>query len=209
MKIHNPFCIYGAGGHCKVIIEIIENIDKKIHSLFEDNPSKENLFSYNLTNDPAIFQLESVQWIIGIGNNLARKKIAEEHELHYGLAIDKTARVSRRAVLGDGTVVMPGVTINSSTIIAAHCIVNTNSSVDHDCVLENYVHVSPNATLCGGVFGGEGTHVGAGAVVVPGINIGKWCTIGAGAVIIKDVPHYSTVVGNPGRIIKSEKQNEP
>lgn len=206
MTINEPFCIYGAGGHCKVIIEIIENLDNQIHLLFEDNPTKENLFGYNLTNDPAIFQLESVQWIIGIGNNLARKKIAEEHELYYGLAIDKTARVSRRAVLGDGTVVMPGVTINSSTIIAAHCIVNTNSSVDHDCVVGNYVHVSPNTTLCGGVSVGEGTHLGAGAVVIPGVKIGKWCTIGAGSVIIKDVPDYSTVVGNPGKIIKQFQQ---
>ena len=101
---------------------------------------------------------------------------------------------------------MPGVTINSSTIIGAHCIINTNSSVDHDCVLEHYVHISPNATLCGSVFVGEGTHIGAGSVLIPGVKIGKWCTIGAGSVIIKDVPDYSTVVGNPGKIIKQLKQ---
>ena len=204
--INEPFCIYGAGGHCKVIIEIIEDLDKKIHLLFEDHPTKENLFGYNLTSDPAIFRLASVQWIIGIGNNLARKKIAEERELHYGRAFDKTACISRRVVMGDGTVIMPGVTINSSTIIGTHCIINTNSSVDHDCVLENYVHISPNATLCGGVFVGEGTHVGAGAVLIPGVKIGKWCTIGAGSVIIKDVPDFSTVVGNPAKIIKQFQQ---
>jgi acetyltransferase EpsM len=100
---------------------------------------------------------------------------------------------------------MPGVTVNSSTTIGAHCILNTNSSIDHDCILDNYVHISPNATLCGGISIGEGTHIGAGAVVIPGIKIGKWCTIGAGSVIINNIPDYSTVVGNPGKIIKQIK----
>ena len=37
------------------------------------------------------------------------------------------------------------------------------------------------------------------------VKIGKWCTIGAGTIVIKDIPDYSTVVGNPGRIIKTSK----
>jgi len=199
------YCIYGASGHSKVIIDIIENTGGTIDSLFDDDKTKTALLGYYVTNDVDIFQKQFVQWLIGIGNNFIRKKIVDLFSLSFGTAIDKSAQISKRASIGQGSVIMPGVTVNSSSIIGRHCIVNTNSSVDHDCVLENYVHVSPNATLCGGVFVGEGTHVGAGAVVVPGINIGKWCTIGAGAVIIKDVPHYSTVVGNPGRIIKSEK----
>jgi acetyltransferase EpsM len=39
--------------------------------------------------------------------------------------------------------------------------------------------------------------------VLPEINIGKWTTIGAGAVVIKDVPDGAVIVGNPGRIIKT------
>jgi acetyltransferase EpsM len=39
--------------------------------------------------------------------------------------------------------------------------------------------------------------------VIPSIRIGRWCTIGAGAVILRDVPDGSTVVGNPGRIVRS------
>jgi acetyltransferase EpsM len=65
-------------------------------------------------------------------------------------------------------------------------IINTNASVDHECVLENFVHISPGAILTGNVHVGEGTHIGAGATVIPGVRIGKWCTIGAGSVIIRD-----------------------
>lgn len=196
------YCIYGASGHSKVIIEIIENAGNSIKGLFDDDPAKKVLLNYQVTNERSIFDLQGVAWIIGIGNNETRKKVAENHCLSYDNAIDSKATISSRIQIGKGTVIMPGVTINSSTIIGKHSIINTNSSVDHDCILEDYVHISPNATLCGGVIVGEGTHVGAGAVIIPGIKIGKWATIGAGSVIIKDVPDFATVVGNPGKIIK-------
>ena len=200
--MNQSFCIYGASGHSKVIIEIIEKGGDKISGLFDDDPLKKSLLEHEVTNDQSVFALDGVDWIIGIGDNPTRKKIAEQHLLNYGTAIDSRATISERIDIGEGTVIMPGVTITSSTRIGTHCIINTNSSVDHDCIVENYVHVSPNATLCGGIMVGEGTHVGAGAVIIPGIKIGRWATVGAGSVIIKDVPDFATVAGNPGRIIK-------
>ena len=45
---------------------------------------------------------------------------------------------------------------------------------------------------------------GASAFIIPGIKIGKWATIGAGTVVIHDVPDNVTIVGNPGKIIKTK-----
>jgi len=194
------YCIYGASGHGKVILEILENLGQDIHCFYDDNINKTSLLNYEVTSDVSIFAIESVCWIIGIGNNQTRKKIAENLSLKYGVAIDKRANVSKRTQIGSGTVIMPGVTINSSTIIGKHAIFNTNSSIDHDCIIGDYVHISPNAALCGGIIVGEGAHIGAGAVLIPGIKIGKWATIGAGAVIVRDVPEFSIFVGNPGRL---------
>jgi acetyltransferase EpsM len=84
-----------------------------------------------------------------------------------------------------------------------NCIINTNASVDHHCIIEDFVHIAPSSTLCGNVKVGEGSHVGAGSTIIQNIRIGKWCVIGAGAVITKDIPDYSLVVGVPGKIIKS------
>lgn len=205
--MNKKFCIYGASGHSKVIIEIIENSDYEVYGLYDDDSSKKLLFDYAIGNDESILQAKNVDWIIGIGDNVTRKKIAEKNLLNYGILIDKSANISKRIKMGKGTVIMPGVSINSSTIIGAHSIINTNASIDHDCILESYVHISPNATLCGGISIGEGTQVGAGSVVIPGIKIGKWSKIGAGTVIIKDVPDQVTVVGNPGRIINRNQIN--
>jgi acetyltransferase EpsM len=196
------FCIYGASGHSKVIIEIIEKAGDSVKGVFDDDPRRNVLLDYKVTNERSIFELKDVEWIIGIGNNEIRKKVAEKNLLSYGLVIDTEAIVSASTKMGMGTVVMPGSTINSSTVIGKHVIINTNSSVDHDSIIRDYVHISPNATLCGGIQVGEGTHIGASAVVIPGIKIGKWAIIGAGSVIINDVPDFATVVGNPGQIIK-------
>ena len=199
----NQFCIYGASGHSKVIIEILERRGESIKGLFDDDPEKRLLLDYPVNNDSAFLQLNNLNWVIGIGDNATRKKIAENNSLNYTEIIDIGTNISRRITVGKGSVIMPGVTINSSVVIGHHAIVNTNASIDHDCILMDYVHISPNATLCGGVSIGEGTHVGSGAVIIPGIKIGKWAKIGAGSVIIRDIPDNATVVGNPGRIINS------
>jgi acetyltransferase EpsM len=78
---------------------------------------------------------------------------------------------------------------------------NFSFFLEHDCSLEDFVHVSPNATVCGVVSIGNGTHVGAGAIIIPEIKIGEHCVIGAGTVVINDIPSHSKVVGNPGRIL--------
>ncbi len=197
------YSVYGASGHGKVILEILESMGYTVNDLYDDDPGKKFLLDYKISNDKTILESPDVCWIIGIGDNEIRKKIAGGNLLNYGNAIDPSAKISKRAQMGTGVVIMPGVTINSSTIIGNHTIINTNASIDHDCTIGNYSHISPSATLCGGVNIGEGTHVGAGAIIIPGITIGKWAKIGAGSVIIKDIPDSATVVGNPGKIIRN------
>ena len=69
-------------------------------------------------------------------------------------------------------------------------------------VLDDFVHISPNAAIAGGAQIGEGSHIGIGAILIEGIKIRKWCEIGAGAVVINEVPDYFTAVSVPAKIIK-------
>ncbi len=197
--------VYGASGHGKVIIEILESINEP-HIKVWDDADVSSVWEYpvNKPGDP----LTGEKIVIGIGVNATRKKVAERvgRSVGFGTPVHITAYISKRAKVGEGTVVMAGVTVNADTQIGNHCIINTSASIDHDCVLEDYVHISPNATLSGDVQVGEGTHIGSGASVIQGIRIGKWCTIGAGAVVIRDIPDHATAVGNPARIIKVKGQ---
>lgn len=195
--------VYGASGHGKVIIEILESNGITDIEVWDD-ADKPAMWQYEVRKPFSSGNGGVNEAVISIGVNAIRKKVAEklEGKVTFVSAIHADTRISKRATVGEGTVIMAGATINADTEIGKHCIVNTSASIDHDCKLGDYVHVSPNATLSGDVHIGEGTHFGSGAVAIQGIRIGKWCTIGAGAVIIKDIPDYATAVGNPARVIK-------
>jgi sugar O-acyltransferase (sialic acid O-acetyltransferase NeuD family) len=200
--------VYGASGHAKVVIELLEVNGVDDIEIWDDS-DKSAVWQYAVKK-PSLQYEGHLQMVIGIGSNQSRKKVAEKCAgiADFVTPIHTSAIISQRATVQEGTVVMAGVTVNADTQVGKHCIINTSASIDHDCILEDYVHISPNATLSGSVSVGEGTHIGAGAVVIQGINIGKWCTIGAGAVIIRDVPDFATVVGNPGKIIKTSNSGE-
>jgi sugar O-acyltransferase (sialic acid O-acetyltransferase NeuD family) len=195
--------LYGASGHAKVIIDILKQNKIPVNAIYDDAAPFE-LLGYKV-NKPEINCPNDEALIISIGRNSTRQKLSQKlHQCNFGIAIHPSAIIDPTAKINEGTVIMAGTIINSSVKIGKHCIINTAASIDHDCVIDDFAHISPNATLCGNVTIGEGTHVGAGAVIIPGIKIGKWVTIGAGAVIIKDIPDYATVVGNPGKIIKTK-----
>lgn len=194
--------IYGASGHGKVIAEILEVSGISGLVFVDDKPVGSTFLDYPLYHTRELVQLDSHALIIAVGNNKIRKAIVGRLNADFARAIHPSAQLSKRCQPGAGTVVMAGVAVNAATKVGRHVILNTNCSVDHDCELEDYVHISPGAALAGGVSVGEGTHIGIGASVIQGIRIGKWATIGAGAVVLKDVPDFAVVVGVPGMVIK-------
>lgn len=197
--------LFGASGHAKVILDVLESKNINISGVFDDNKKIERfqnipfLGKLDLNNQA----LSQGEFIIAIGDNKIRKKIVDNIKAKFFTAYHKNSFISRYSVIGEGSVVMQNATINSCAKVGKHCIINTASVIEHDCKIDDFSHISPNVTLTGNVNVGEGTHIGAGAVVIPNITIGKWCVIGAGAVVIDDIPDNSTAVGNPARIIKN------
>ena len=194
--------IYGASGHGKVIAEILEENGISDLTFVDDKPVGDLFLGYPLYHTSQISRAIQKEVIIAVGNNRIRKLISEKLAYIFATTRHPSAQISKRCEIGEGTVVMAGVAVNSESSIGKHVILNTNCSIDHDCVLADYVHVSPNAALAGNVTVGEGAHIGIGASVIQGIKIGKYATIGAGAAIIEDVPDYAVIVGVPGKVIK-------
>ncbi|MPN11845.1 UDP-N-acetylbacillosamine N-acetyltransferase [bioreactor metagenome] len=96
---------------------------------------------------------------------------------------------------------MAGVVINSSTRIGKGCIINTNSSIDHDNILGDYVHISPGSCIAGTVSIDNACWLGTGSVISNNINICGNCIIGAGAVVVKNITESGTYIGVPARRI--------
>ena len=203
LKAQNNMILYGASGHAKVIIDILQKNNIKISSIIDDNKNITKILGYSVNQQ--INNFNNQKMIISIGNNKIRKSITEKlKHTNYGTAIHPKSIIDKTAIIEKGTVIMANAIINSSAKIGKHCIINSNSVIEHDCVINNFAHISPSATLCGNVTIGEGTHIGAGATIIPNIKIGKWCIIGAGSVVIKNIPDNTTVVGNPARTIKQQ-----
>lgn len=191
--------LYGAGGHCKVVMDILQANGMKASRVVDDNPKGPTFEGIPSSLPDGLYE----DTIITIGNCRIRKMIAERIKVNkYLMVIHPFSCISDNSTIGEGSVVMQGAIIQSGTSIGNHCIINTKASVDHDCKVGDFVHIASGATVCGEVEIGECSWIGAGAVVKQCIHIGKNCMIGAGAVIIRDIPDNAVVVGNPARIIR-------
>lgn len=197
--------IIGASGHGKVVADIAIKMNRwqRISFLDDDESIKISmgLEVIGKTTDAFLYKEES-NFFVAMGSNIIREKI-QEKLLDEGLSVVKlihpSAVIGKDVEIGIGSVVMAGVVINSSTRIGKGCIINTSSSLDHDNVIAEYVHISPGVRTAGRVGIGKGSWIGIGSVVSNNINICSGCKIGAGAVIVKHITEPGTYVGVPVR----------
>lgn len=195
--------IIGASGHGKVIADIAARCGYTDIAFFDDNPEIKECMGYPVIGKTKnAKEYPNAKFIVAIGNPKIRQKVQEQleaMELSVISLIHPKAVVADHVEIGKGTVVMAGVIINPACRIGKGCIVNTGASVDHDNVLEDFVHVSVGSHLAGTVQIGKRTWIGAGAVVSNNIKICEDCMIGAGAVVVKDIEKSGIYVGVPVR----------
>ena len=116
---------------------------------------------------------------------------------HFETVISPSARISRSATIGIGSVIQSGVNVSSNALIGDFVKLNTLCNVMHDCDINDFATVAPNAVLLGKVSIGEGAYIGVNSTTLPYKKIGVSSIVGAGAVVTKDVEDYSVVKGVP------------
>jgi UDP-perosamine 4-acetyltransferase len=202
--------VVGGGGHAKVVITVIRKLGKYKLLGYTDLKDQGILFDAPyLGSDSALESLKanSTQLSlalgvgqVGLGNR--RRELWETlrtFAMDFPPLISPDAVVNERVSIADGAVVFDGVVINTGARLGRGVIVNTNSTVEHDVVLEDWVHVAPGATVCGGTRVGAYSMIGAGAVVIEGREIAAGCMIGAGATVIHDLKAPGVYTGCPAR----------
>ena len=205
------YIVFGAGGHAKIVLDILE-LNKKTIAGLVDPCLNSSCMGYSvLGTDDCVDEMKEkgiLYAAMGIGqvgetgirNHVYRR--AKYSGMIFPVISHPSSVIAASAALGMGTVCAAMSVVNSESVIGELCIINTASVVEHEVVIGSGAHVAPHATILGGARIGDNTFVGAGSVVLQGVTVGKDCIIGAGTVILEDVPDNSIVVGTPGRIIK-------
>lgn len=143
--------IIGAGGHSKVITDIVAKSADKVEGFFDNVRKEKSFLGYPILSDGSDYmKYKDCYFIIAIGNSKARERIFENMKnVKWYTAIHPRASISSIDVsIGLGTVVMANAVINTGTVIGKHCIINSSSVVEHDNKIDDYVHVSNPRKTC-------------------------------------------------------------
>lgn len=201
--------LIGGGGHCKSVIDSI--IEGKEYNIIGILDKSENI-------GKTVFQIEiigadddmqkffdkgikkAVITVGSIGNTSIREQLynrAKSIGYKFPIIIDKYAIVSRFSNIQEGTFIGKNVVVNADAKIGKCCILNTGCIVEHECIIDDFVHLAPASVLCGNTHIDRSTHIGANSVVIQGKTIGSNTLIGAGSTIIKDIDNNIKAYGNP------------
>ncbi|KRB57281.1 acetyltransferase [Flavobacterium sp. Root186] len=200
--------LIGYSGHAYVVLETLLENGYEVIGYFEKEKSDNDPFNLPYLgfekNQNFIEFDKNIAFVIGIGDNNLRQNVAgfiESKGKRVQTVINKTALISKSAIVGNGSFINKGVVVNALAQIGKNVILNTGCIIEHECILEDGVHIAPGAVLAGNVNVGRNTFIGANAVIKQGVVIGNDVIIGAGTVVISNIPDGKKVVGNPGRII--------
>lgn len=198
--------VYGAGGHGKVVAEILLACGHRLQAFIDDNVSLRGSSVLGLPVFPANEWLRShgqARVALGIGINVAREQVAMRIR-HSGCTvltiIHPGAFVARSANIAEGAVVMPGAVLNADCGIGDGVIINSGAIVEHDAQIGRYAHMSPNSAAGGGAQIAAYAHIGMGASILPLKRVGINCVIGAGAIVTSDIPDNQLAYGIPAKV---------
>ncbi len=190
--------IIGAGGHAKVVTDILKLNGYHIVGYYDDNTNNNN---FKILGKIREINKNISNFVCAIGNNKIRKNIIKQHpDLNWISAIHSSAIISKSSNIGKGTVICAGAIIQPDCIIGDHVIINTKTSIDHDCKINNFCHIAPGSTICGNVSVGNNTFIGAGTTIIQDKKIGKNVLIGAHSLVIKNIESNIKICGVPANL---------
>ena len=187
--------ILGAGGHGKVVGEIANLNNFKKIDFFDDviDTKKKSNFPFNIKGTSKDLNNNFKNYdtfFVAIGDNKIRSKKMRwlrDNNLKIVNLIHPASTISKLSFLDIGICIMANAVINPGTYIGEGAIIITSSSIDHDCIIKNFVHISPNCSLSGNVKVGNFSHLGTATSVHPGINVGNNVKTGVGSRVFKNI----------------------
>jgi UDP-2-acetamido-3-amino-2,3-dideoxy-glucuronate N-acetyltransferase len=119
------------------------------------------------------------------------------------------ASIGENCNIGKGVFVAAGVTIGNNVKIQNYVSIYNGVTVEDDVLLgphmtftnDLYPRAFINDYTVYETLVKRGASVGANATIVCGVTLNEYCIVAAGAVIVSNVPAFTLVTGNPGRVM--------
>jgi sugar O-acyltransferase (sialic acid O-acetyltransferase NeuD family) len=189
--------LIGGGGHCRSCIDVIEQAGefRVIGIVDMKNKIGESILGYPiLASDDQLTELAEKHrnFLITIGQiKSSEPRIRLFNQIKnmnpiFPIVISPRSYVSRHASLGEGTIVMHGVTINAGAVIGRNCIINTGAIIEHDAEIGDHCHVSTGAIVNGGAKIGSGSFFGSGSVAKENVLLSSNCFVKAHSLVKND-----------------------
>lgn len=202
-----PTILLGGGGHALSILELI-NDNFSIIGYVDNNPSLIMPIKY-LGDDIFFlnnFSPKDFNIIVGfvypdkVDLTFRKKIISKFSDFDGKTLIARSALITHNSKIGCGTVLFERTLVNRS-IVGKHCVINSGSIIEHDCIIGDNVFIGPGAIIGGGVKVENDTFIGSGAIIRDSISISQGMTIGMGTVVTKDITIKGLYFGNPSKLI--------
>ena len=146
-----------------------------------------------------------------------KNAICESKNIGEGTKIWAFSHILSGAQIGKNCNIGENVFIENLVSIGNRVTIKNGVQIWDGITLEDDVFVGPNATFTNDKFPRskvysnqilqtvvrKGATIGANATILPGIVVGEGAMVGAGSVVTKDVPDFTLVIGNPGRIVRT------
>ena len=191
----NDILLIGGGGHCKSVIDVIEQEGRfNIVGIVERPDFLEtDVLGYQIIgNDSDLgdlakkyeYALITVGQIKSPSLRIKLFDLATKAGFTLPNIISPNAYVSKHSSIGKGVVVMHNAIVNANASIGDNCIINSKALIEHDCLISKHCHISTNATINGGVTVESGCFVGSGSTTKELITISENSFIKAGSLVI-------------------------
>jgi len=211
-----PIVIIGAGRFAREVLDVFDAVNN-IRPIFDIigyivDPQYGTVGTY--INDKPILggfdwlteHKDDVQTICGVSEPAVRRHLidrAQKIGVPFVSIVHPSTILTRWVTVGKGVVLTAGCIFTNQIRIGNHVHINLDCTIGHDVVIEDFVTLAPGVHVSGNVTLRQGCYIGTGANIIDKIEIGAWSIVGAGSTIVKDVPKNTTVVGVPGKVIKT------
>lgn len=186
--------LLGGGGHCKSVIDVIEQEAKFEIAGIVDKPELlgTQVLGYPIIGNDQELEILAKKYhnaLITVGQIKSSSLRVRLYDLAikagftFPYIISPNAYVSKHSKIGNGTIVMNNATINASVSIGENCIINSKALIEHDCDISNHCHISTNATINGSVKIGSECFIGSNVTTKQNITIKDNSFVVAGSLV--------------------------